>query len=828
MVDMGDVDKAEEDWNRARMGGRDLEDLRRASKEIMRGYNQHERWLDTIKLFKWNLDASKLERRGRRTFSDVMKIKDIGKFLAAVDLRGKIQEEEKNIRGQLASRLETSVNPPRPIVETSKEQPADDSIDEYIEFLRDTLLRLQKVPEVLQERAGTAELEKMLGEVIASQSSVQDEMTGIDGKLLELCFCALLSRGDSKRLLILYHEYHHRVKFTSQTWEYVIAAYLNLGKIKKAQGVLRYAVFRRQYLPKKCFTTILDAIRNTGGSWDKIVRYFVWLERLTGGREETLYHIMAQTAIARGMQHEAATYLKQMTDKGHQITAKTIGDMLSAHAMARDWVGLRQTLAIFDEHGLKIPTGSFNAVLNAYADCKFFHDTEMFYKFGLERGIVPNLHTYTIMLKATVYDKGAANAEHLAYWLDQILENGFKLNEYSFSALFQDLRHNYKASAALLRRVYQKILRFHTKSKLLGDSAKGMLLKTSHHESRMYPFTYKQLRLDKTNYADKLAVALRMSSALEAQHPEDALDLWQKAITHGTIPSIHMILLAQQGWDIPQAMVLLVRDSVQKLNKHNLSNLEDVDEVFATADENLPKLDIIYASAEEVYQFLDRNKLPVTHHSTVHNANRLINAGDHYAAIHLMHKVALTKWGKATPYDIIGLCVILKAYCRARDLSGIKWTAEQVIARRLRPTPVFFKYLHQLLRAFDELGIVKEKRLVEIVIYELKQHMAVMEVEARIKAQFMVDFIKGAVGIRPARRYGANYPLVTDDVPAEVTNEGQPDSMEWWNEYSEQSSSASRNVSVHSTIEEQHFPHIISSDSQSLRKMDTRRDNMRG
>ena len=54
-----------------------------------------------------------------------------------------------------------------------------------------------------------------------------------------------------------------------------------------------------------------------------------------------------------------------------------------------------------DAKAFPIPTGSFNAVLNAYAEAKEYADTETFFKFGLERVVVLNKFTYNIMIKAS-------------------------------------------------------------------------------------------------------------------------------------------------------------------------------------------------------------------------------------------------------------------------------------------------------------------------------------------------------------------------------------------------------------------------------------------
>ena len=98
------------------------------------------------------------------------------------------------------------------------------------------------------------------------------------------------------------------------------------------------------------------------------------------------------------MKGEANKFLKRMTDRGLSWTAGTGGALLSVQARVWDWGSLKKTLAIMDTQDFAIPKGSFNTVLNAYAEAKVYADTETFFKFGPERGIIPDKFTYNIFL----------------------------------------------------------------------------------------------------------------------------------------------------------------------------------------------------------------------------------------------------------------------------------------------------------------------------------------------------------------------------------------------------------------------------------------------
>ncbi|RPB19747.1 hypothetical protein L211DRAFT_590574 [Terfezia boudieri ATCC MYA-4762] len=86
---------------------------------------------------------------------------------------------------------------------------------------------------------------------------------------------------------------------------------------------------------------------------------------------------MIQTAVERGMKGEANKYLKRMTDRGLSWKAETCGALLSAQAKVKDWESLQKTLTIMDGQGFAIPRGSFNVVLNAYAEAKVYIDTDI-------------------------------------------------------------------------------------------------------------------------------------------------------------------------------------------------------------------------------------------------------------------------------------------------------------------------------------------------------------------------------------------------------------------------------------------------------------------
>ncbi|KAF8443417.1 hypothetical protein BGX38DRAFT_1199818 [Terfezia claveryi] len=779
----GDVDGAEKFWHVNRVGGRDLEDLRQASKALMGAYNEAGRWLDTIRLFNWNEVAASLDERGKRRMRDVIQLKETGKYLKELEIRAKLQkklvDQWANLKPEMGLSLDTALDEMR-------RGPSDDDYDSYLQDLHDTVLRLHKVPaRFIEEDVTVEELRKFIGErpsprPFTGHEGGKSEM-GIDGELLDLCFKALLERLDYEIILTLFYQYQPSIKLTPETWEYVLAAYVNLGRFKRAQGLIRYTVFREISISPRCYSALLSSMR-ADGSWEKIVRHFNWLEQITRSKVPAIYHIMIQTAVERGMKGEANKYLKRMTDRGLSWTAKTCGALLSAQAKVKDWESLQKTLTIMDGQGFAIPRGSFNAVLNAFAEAKIYIDTETFFKFGLERGVNPDKLTYNIMIKASVYANGPEAEGSLPYWLQQMVAHGIRPDRFTFNSLFQDLRRNYGASASLLRRTYQKILRMQTSVKLLDYISKEMLLKNVHYESKRYNWSYRALRA--SGARNREAIALRMASAIEANKPEDALHIWKEFVVQKQRPSFQMIILALRaslvakvrssivsevlkaakchGLEIPCSIISVIRDSTRKLRQGEMPGFDDVDLLFAGNDESTTlRYDKLYARVEEVYNFLDKNALPITHHVAVHSADRLINAGQPHAAIQLLNQVAKSKWGRQHHYDRVGYSVIMKAYCEAQDLNGIKWTVERVIALRLRPTTGIFSVLTALKERYLVESDENKATYVKIMVLRLRAHATKQEQDARKKAEFLVDFIRGTVGITKRRRFATNWPLVT-------------------------------------------------------------------
>ncbi|KAF8418946.1 hypothetical protein EV426DRAFT_709456 [Tirmania nivea] len=782
-ITQGDADGAEKFWHANRIGGRDLEDLRQASKALMAAYNEAGRWLDTIRLFKWNEVAASLDERGKRQMRDVIPLEETGKYLKEIEIRAKLQQKMvdqwANLKPEMGSSVDTALDEMR-------RGSSDDDFDAYFQDLRDTLLRLHKLPaRFMEEPIPVEELQKFIRNRSVLKPFTRHEGSksevDIDGELLDLCFKALLGRSDHDIILTLFYQYQPSVKLTSKTWEYVLAAYVNLGRLKKAQGLIRYTIFREISVSPRCYSILLSAIR-ADGSWEKIVRYFNWLERISRSKVPAIYHIMIQTAVERGMKGEANKYLKRMTDRGLSWTAETCGALLSAQAKVGDWDSLQKTLAIMDAQGFAIPRGSFNAVLNAYAEAKIYVDTETFFKFGLERGIIPDKFTYNIMIKASIYANGAGAEGFLPYWLQQMIAYNIRPDRYTLNSMFQDLRRNYGASASLLRRTYQRILRMQTSVKVLDHISKEMLLKHVHHESKRYSLSYTALRA--SGVRDREAIALRMASAIETNKPEDALHFWKEFVDQKQRPSFQMIILALRaslmakeqtslffevlkaakchGLEIPRSILAVVRDSARKVSRGGMSGFDDVDQLFAGYDECTSlRYDKLYARVEEVYKFLDKNALPITHHVAVHFANRLINAEQPHAAILLLNQVAKSKWGRQHHYDRVGYSVIMKAYCKARDLNGIKWTVDRVIALRLRPTTGIFNPLTALKERYLLESDENQATFVKLMVLRLRTHAAKLEEDARKKAEFLVDFIRGTVGISKRRRFGTNWPLVT-------------------------------------------------------------------
>jgi len=781
-ITQGDADGAEEVWHANRVGGRDLEDLRQASKSLMEAYNGAGRWLDTIRLFKWNEVAASLDERGKRRMRDVIPLEETGKYLKELEIRAKLQkklvDQWANMKPEMGSSVDIALDEMR-------RDSSDDDFDTYIQDLRNTLLRLHRIPaRFMEEDVTVEELRKFIGDRSLKPFTTHEGgelKMGINGELLDLCFKALLERSDHEIILTLFYQYQPSIKLTSETWEYVIAAYVNLGRIKKAQGLIRYTIFREISISPRCYSVLLSAIR-ADGSWEKMVRYFNWLEKISRSKVPAIYHIMIQTAVERGMKGEANNYLKRMTDKGLSWTAETCGALLSVQAKVNDWESLQKTLAIMDTQGFAIPRASFNAVLNAYAEAKIYVDTETFFKFGLERGIIPDKFTYNIMIKASVYANGAGAEGLLPYWLQQMIAHGIHPDRYTFNSLFQDLRRNYGASASLLRRTYQRILRMQTSVKVLDHTSKEMLLKNVHYESKRYSWTYTAIRA--SGVRSREAVALRMASAIETNKPEDALHLWKEFVNQKQRPSFQMIILALRaslvakersslasevleaakchGLEIPSSIISVIRDSARKMSRGKMSAFDDVDLLFAGFDESTSlRYDKLYARVEEVYRFLDKNALPITHHVAVHSANRLINAEKPHAAIQLLNQVAKSRWGRQHHYDRVGYSVIMNAYCKARDLNGIKWTVDRVINLRLRPTTGMFGALTALKERYLLESGENQATYVRIMVLRLRTHATNLEQDARKKAEFLVDFIRGTVGITKRRRFGTNWPLVT-------------------------------------------------------------------
>ncbi|KAI5811266.1 hypothetical protein DFH27DRAFT_532463 [Peziza echinospora] len=777
------VDGAEELWHLAKERGKQVHDLRRTSKELMKAFNLRNRWLDTFRFFKWNEDASQLEDTASDAGIPVIKREDVGIYLAELDRRGRIQEIERQKQAEMSCLLGTEIQRLQTMPETLPDD--EDEFTDYLESLKQTAARMGRLPKRYSERViSEEELEAALNEW--SESRGPENSTGqvFDGQFLDLCFKALLARLDNERLLTLFYQYQLNTKFTPQTWEYVIAAYINIGQLQRAQGILRYAVFRHYPLSHTCFSQVLYAVRKYGGSWDKQVRYFKWLEKITNTTVPEIYHIMLESAIERGLTSEAEFYFSRMAERGLQHTAKTLGGILSAQARVHNWDALRKTLQLMDEKGLQIPTGSFNAVLDAYASTGSLADTEEFFLCGMEREIVPNAKTYNIMIKACVYSNGAVDEDLLGRWLQKMVDAGFKPSAYTFNMVFDDLRRNFSASAAVLRRVYQDILRLHTTDSVLDEVSKTMLLKTQHKDAKDYPETYRQIRTDfGADLRNQDSLALLMASAIEVGNSEHALALWKAGLKGRSRPSFQVIVNALRacfistseakpiswilmeakkfGMDIPPSIVLAIKHSTRKFNIENTVNSDDFG--FGTT-----KLDKAIHRIEEAYKFFDKHSIPVTHHLTVQTANYLINAGRPAEAIQLMHRVAISKWGLDTPFDIVGTSVILKGYCVARDLKGVQWAVDWVISHNKNPTRAMMILLDNLLKHFISERKEKEGAFVQNCIHMLREHRERLKEEAGIRGSLLVDFIQRTIGVHPLRRYSSNWPLVTRKRDANV------------------------------------------------------------
>lgn len=793
-VVQGDVDGAEALWQSHRMVKADLEDLRKASKIIMTGYNNAGRWLDTIRLFKWNEDAIRLDRRGKRRGGDIIKRQNVGRYLAELDTRSKRQREI--VTRCIALSGEKGQGLPAETEDTTLDQMGRESVDlnlgSQINDERAFLLQLGRLPhKFLKSRDSIkdSELKAFVNNVPVLESSTNAEPSqgevGVDSELLDLCFKALLGRSNSESIITLFYQYQPWISFTEYTWESVLAAFINLGKIKKAQGLIRYAVYRRIRLSHACYIMVLSAVKKKGGSWDKMVRYFKWLENITASTVPGIYHIMIQTAVERDMKIEANAYLNRMRDRGLSHKASTCAALLTAQAKINDWTSLQKTLDIVDGQGLDIQIDPFNMVLNAYAEAKGYSDTLAFFDYGIRRGIVPDHRTYNIMMKAAVSARRVGSENLLPYWLREMVASGIKPNDYTFNMLFQDLRRNHGASVAVLRRVYQKLLRMETTVRVLDFCSKDMLLKSQHYETVLYPATYKQIKAkDFDRTGTKETAALLMASAIEVGKHDEALNIWRDAVEGKREPSFQMTILAlracilskershlmpgvlrvasKHGLDLPRTLISMVRDSCRTIGEQDMDNLENINQLFTGFDEAMSlKYDKIYAKLGEIYNFLEKNALPITHHVAVHSANRFINAGRPHAAIQLLNQVAMTKWGRKTTFDIVAYSVIMKAYCRARDLNGIKWTADTVIALRLKPESPLYSVLQSLIREYEIEKDGNQVVFVETIANRLKLHRANLMVQAKEKGDLIVDFIKGSVGLRVKRRYGVNWPLVT-------------------------------------------------------------------
>ena len=777
-VQSGNPDGAEADWHEAKQSRRDLQDLRRASVELMKGYNAAGRWIDTIRFFKWNEDADRLEARRKRKTSDVIPRKRVALYLAELDLRAKQQEQDPDYSAFRKKLLD--------------EKASNDPVDEmgyYIEELRDALFRLKKLPrEYIEKPIPPDELERLSEELRESPFIPST----IPTKALDECLKALLGRLDTKRVLILFHQYRHLIRFSNKTWELVVSAYLQQGEINRAQGLIRYAIYKKQKLSYYCFVKVLAAVKNDGGGWSKLVRYFKWLERAAIVFIPELYHIMVQSAIELGMNDQAEVYLKKMADRGVGYTAKACGALMSAQAKNGDWTGLQRTLDVIDAEGFSIPVGAFNAVLNAYADMGSLAETEAFFSAGLVRGIIPDIRTYNIMLKACVYGGTGVNEKILSHWLDRITQSGIKPDHVTLNTLFQDLRKNFKASAALLRRLYNKILGMNTSVKMMDETTKEMLHHSTHHESKVYGNTYRQICDDDDGLSrNQQALALRMASAIEARKPGEALELWRKHLLTGVPPSFQVILHALRacvlsdskdhhtagilhiakthGIEIPKTILYIIKYSVRKLSPTHISNHEDVNDLYDGHDiYTSTKVDKTWSRVEESYRFLEKHNIAITHHVAVHSANRFINAGDPDTAIRLLNQVSLSTWGREAPFDYVGISVILKAYCAAGQLNGVQWVAERIIANNYMPSTACFKLLHIMLRCMhpeDEKQIIFMKAL----IWKLKVHRKNLKQAAKKRSQLVVDFVRNTVRIdgvdgefdSRVRKYGPNWPLVT-------------------------------------------------------------------
>ena len=345
-ISQGDTDGAEEFWHANRVGGRDIRDVRQASKALMRAYNEAGRWLDTLRFFKWNEVAASLDKGTKRRMRDVIPLEETGKYLKELEIRAKLQKKMVDQWAKLRPKMGSSVDS---ALDEMRRESSDDDFA-YFQDLRDSLLRLHKIPaRFMEESISVDELRKFLGDCSSLKPFISPEggqlETGIDGELLDLCFKALLERSDHRIILSLFYQYQPSVKLTPKGWEFVLAAYVNLGQVKKAQGLIRYAVFREISISTKCYSVLLCAIR-ADGSWEKMVRYFNWLEKISCSKVPAIYHIMIQTAVERGLKEEASRYLKRMTDMGLPLTAETCGALLSAQAKVNDWGSLKKNACL--------------------------------------------------------------------------------------------------------------------------------------------------------------------------------------------------------------------------------------------------------------------------------------------------------------------------------------------------------------------------------------------------------------------------------------------------------------------------------------------------
>ena len=779
-ISMGDLEGAMADWHLERLGARDLVDLRNVSRKLMRAFNNERRWLDTIRFFKWNEEAEIFDERGARRMGDVILLQSVGYYLAGLD---SIMDRQLPPT-QVGPDMEQGDQMSKGTEVLGRVCQVGQQFREggFFEVSRDTISRSEKpIDEDIDITNSTEGVE--VSEIDSNIPGAPAKKTGIDGPLLDLCLKALLARLDSERVLTLIARYKDRIEFTRQTWEYGIAAHLNLGESDKARDVIMGAHLSKKPVSHACYTMILHSVKAEGVSWEKLVNTFQWLEKLTAAKVPELYHVMVQAAIERGMKENANEYLLRMKSKRLPHTAKTCGCVMAAQAITHDWEGVQRTMELFEKQGFRIPTGAFNALLDTIAQYQVYSDTENLFHAGLKRGIVPNNITYNIMLSAAVY-AGGEGERLIPLWLGRMMENGIKPDEYTFNTLLRDLRVNYGASASLLRRAYQKILRMQTSIPVLDSVSKEQLLKTQHHEAKLYPATYTVIRPDDIMFtSNHEAYELRMASALEGGKPEDALVLWKHFLKTKNNPSFHMDFLAmracvmskrtsavpailafakRQGFDIPDSIVNYIRESTKVLTDEELTDVYGTQHTLANPEKKITlKLDKIYARVEEFYRFLDSNSLRITHHAAVHYAHQLNLAGEYYTAIQLMNQVAQTKWGKAVPFDTVGLTVILFSYCKTSDLNGVKWVMDRIIALRYIPTPGILQVLRSLHQACELKARKDEVIFVSAIMRKLRMHRETMVSQAEARTAFIVKFMAGAVGLRVQRRYGVNWPLVT-------------------------------------------------------------------